>query len=256
MRLRSCRRISNPYSSRNEIVGTTNRSIEAIPSAWFRRIVLQPWDGGRLCRAMYLATEVWPTSVPSLRSSPWMRGAPQKGFAKLISRISCRNSRATLGRPGRRDFQRQKLRNPARCHRTIVSGRTIVTASRTVGASRYSNIKKSRSNALRAGRLGVLRRRTFNPKRDYLSFERTPRPEEVQEDPPEQIEELEHLAFIARFGRSGQADGICGRDTYETDTGKAPERPIKFRRCHSGSGQAHQRAKESRPIVGISINGD
>jgi hypothetical protein len=51
------------------------------------------------------------------------------------------------------------------------------------------------------------------PKRDYLSFERTPRPEEVQEDPPEQIEELEHPAFIARFGRSGQADGICGRDT-------------------------------------------
>src|SRR5881392_1048534 len=29
-------------------------------------------------------------------------------------------------------------------------GRTIVTASRTVGASRYSNIKISRSNALRA----------------------------------------------------------------------------------------------------------
>jgi hypothetical protein len=50
------------------------------------------------------------------------------------------------------------------------------------------------------------------PQRYYLSFERTPRPEEVQEDPPEQIEELEHPAFIARFGRSGQADGICGRD--------------------------------------------
>jgi hypothetical protein len=51
------------------------------------------------------------------------------------------------------------------------------------------------------------------PKRDYLSFKRTPRPEEVQEDPPEQIEKLEHPAFIARFGRSDQADGICGRDS-------------------------------------------
>jgi hypothetical protein len=92
-----------------------------------------------------------------------MRGAPQKGFAKLISRISCRTSRGTLGLPGRRrDFQRQKLRNPARCHRIIVSGRTIVTASRTVGASRYSNTKIKRSNGLRAGRLGVLRRSTFN----------------------------------------------------------------------------------------------
>ena len=37
-------------------------------------------------------------------------------------------------------------------------------------------------------------------KRDYLSLERTPRPEEIQEDPPEQIENLEHPAFIARFG--------------------------------------------------------
>jgi len=91
------------------------------------------------------------------------RSAPQKGFAKLISRISCRTSRATLGLPGRRrDFQRQTLRNPARCHRTIVSGRTIATASRTVGASRYSNMKIRRSNDLRAGRLAVLRRSTFN----------------------------------------------------------------------------------------------
>ena len=163
MRLRSCRRTSNPYSSRKEIVGTTKRSIEAIPSAWFRRNVLQPCDGGRRRRAMYLATEVWPTSMPSLRSSPWMRGAPQRGFARLISRISCRTSKGTLGLPGRRrDFQRQKLRNPARCHRRIVSGRTIVTASGTVGASRYSNMKIRRSNDLRARRLGVRRRSTFN----------------------------------------------------------------------------------------------
>src|SRR5258707_7784564 len=36
--------ISNPSSRRNEIVGTTNISIAAIPSAWLRRNVLQPWD--------------------------------------------------------------------------------------------------------------------------------------------------------------------------------------------------------------------
>ena len=91
------------------------------------------------------------------------RGAPQRGLARFISRISCRASRGTLGLPGRRrDFQRQKVRNPARCHRTIVSGRTIVTASRTVGASRYSNTKIKRSKDVRAGRLGALRRSTFN----------------------------------------------------------------------------------------------
>src|SRR5438309_10135905 len=38
---RACRRMSRPYRSRNEIVGTTNRSIAATPSAWLRRNVLQ-----------------------------------------------------------------------------------------------------------------------------------------------------------------------------------------------------------------------
>src|SRR5471032_1625354 len=61
---RPCRKINKAYSSRNEIVGTTKRSIDAIPSAWLRRNVFQPWDGGLLRVAMYLATEVWPTSMP------------------------------------------------------------------------------------------------------------------------------------------------------------------------------------------------
>src|SRR5205809_8099571 len=79
MHLRSCRRTSNPYSSRKEIVGTTNRSIEAIPSAWFRRNVLQPCGGGRRCRAMYLATEVWPTSSAELEElSMDARSAPER----------------------------------------------------------------------------------------------------------------------------------------------------------------------------------
>src|SRR3954468_22800427 len=30
------------------------------------------------------------------------------------------------------------------------------------------------------------------------------------------IEELEHPAFIARFGRSDQADGICDKDKYRS----------------------------------------
>src|SRR5450631_2116384 len=81
---RPCRRINKPYSSRNEIVGTTNRSIDAIPSAWLRRNVFQPWDGGLLRLAMYLATEVWPTSMPSLRSSPWILGAPQSGLGSCL----------------------------------------------------------------------------------------------------------------------------------------------------------------------------
>jgi hypothetical protein len=33
---------------------------------------------------MYLPTVAWHTAMPSLSSSPWMRGAPQSGLAMLI----------------------------------------------------------------------------------------------------------------------------------------------------------------------------
>src|SRR3954454_17938803 len=58
-----------------------------------------------------------------------MRGAPHSGLSTLIRRISARRSASICGRPPReRDFQRQYRRKPARCHRTRVSGRTIVMA--------------------------------------------------------------------------------------------------------------------------------
>jgi len=51
---------------------------------------------------------VCPTSMPSLSSSPCIRGAPQSGFARLISRIKQRMSGGVPGRPPRgQDFQRQ-----------------------------------------------------------------------------------------------------------------------------------------------------
>jgi hypothetical protein len=63
---------------------------------------------GRLLFTMYFATVVCPTSMPSLSSSPWIRGAPQSGFAILISRMSWRTSTGVLRRPPRgRDRQRQ-----------------------------------------------------------------------------------------------------------------------------------------------------
>src|SRR4030095_10924476 len=48
---------------------------------------------------MYLATVDWATSMPSLRSSPCIRGAPHSRLARLISRISRRISTGTSGRP-------------------------------------------------------------------------------------------------------------------------------------------------------------
>src|SRR4029078_9825887 len=45
---------------------------------------------------------------------------------------------------------------------------------------------------------------------EYLWLERRLRAKPPEEHPPDQVEQVAHGAFIARFGRSRQADGICG----------------------------------------------
>src|SRR5438045_8543442 len=50
-------------------------------------------------------------------------------------------------------------------------------------------------------------------KRYHLCLKRLSRPEEVDDHPLEQIQELEHPEFMARFGPSRRADGICDRDS-------------------------------------------
>src|SRR6476619_5089961 len=105
-----------------------------MPSAWLRRNVFHPCEGGPLLRAIYLVTLVWPISMPSLRSSPWILGAPHNGLAMLFSRISRRISNDTVGRPQRcRESQRQYDLKPARCQRMTVSGFTIVGALMVFG---------------------------------------------------------------------------------------------------------------------------
>ena len=118
-------------------------------------------QGGPRLRAIYSATLVLPTSMPSLRSSPWILGAPHNGLTMLISRINRRISNDTVGRPQqRRDFQRQYSLKPARCQRTTVSGRTIASASYILGNSRQMpNI--SRSIDANRSLLGLARRSTL-----------------------------------------------------------------------------------------------
>src|SRR5215469_14113328 len=72
----------------NVRVGTTQRSIAAMASAWLRRNVRHVCDGGPRCLIMYLETVDSATTKPSLRSSPWMRGAPHNGLSLLICRAS------------------------------------------------------------------------------------------------------------------------------------------------------------------------
>src|ERR1700757_4161903 len=77
--------------------------------------------------------------------------------------ISRRISAGTVGRPERgRYFQRRYDLNPARCHRTTVSGLTIVSALRVPGSKRYSATKIRRSTAVKFSRLGRCRRWTLS----------------------------------------------------------------------------------------------
>ena len=65
-------------------------------------------------------------------------------------------------RPLFRDFQRHQARNPSRCHRTMVSGRTRVIAPAILGKSWYSQTNKARSLPDNFGLFGAFRRRTFS----------------------------------------------------------------------------------------------
>ena len=70
------------------------------------------------------------TSKPSMRSSPWMRGAPHVGFSTTIRKINSRTSFDVCRLPmGLLTLETsfQYKRNPPLCQRTTVSG---VTARR------------------------------------------------------------------------------------------------------------------------------
>jgi hypothetical protein len=100
-RRRWCLRMTQTNSNLKPIVGTISKSIAAMPAAWSWRKVFQVCDRPRPLFAMYLATVDCATSIPSFSSSPWMRGAHQSRFARLISRIRRRISAGILGRPPR-----------------------------------------------------------------------------------------------------------------------------------------------------------
>src|SRR5438876_3530095 len=81
---------------------TVKKSIAITSGAWFFKNVRHACDGGRRGRTMYFETVASDTVRPSFSSSPWIRGAPQSGLARLIRRIRSRTSVLITGRPDRR----------------------------------------------------------------------------------------------------------------------------------------------------------
>src|SRR6266850_622586 len=100
--------------------------------------------------------------MPSLRSSPWILGAPHNGLAPLIWQIGWRISTVTAGRPQRCfDFHRQYDLNPPRCQRITVSGRTIASAPYILGNSRQTPPNINLSIETNRSLLGLARRSTL-----------------------------------------------------------------------------------------------
>jgi p-cumate 2,3-dioxygenase beta subunit len=97
------------------------------------------------------------TSMPSFTSSPWIRGAPQRGLAAAMRVISALISMLTEGRPpvGRPGSMVQYSRKRRRCHRRTVSGVTIRRGRLHPGHSRARAIQNTRSVRRSRGRVTV-----------------------------------------------------------------------------------------------------
>src|SRR6266478_2886754 len=98
------------------------------------------------------------TSIPSFRSSPWIRGAPQRGFAVAMRVIRVLISAWTAGRPPveRPESLLQYSRKRRRCHRRTVSAVTITRGCLHPAQTLASPTQKRRSVVRSLGRAVVL----------------------------------------------------------------------------------------------------
>ena len=139
-------------------MGTVKKSRATRSWTWLARNVRQVWDGG-VCRfGRSRETVRSATSIPSFCSSPWMRGAPHRGFAAAIRVTRALISALAGGRPpvGRRDSLVQCARKRRRCHRTTVSGATITMAALHPVQTLASPTHRRRSARRSRGRVTVL----------------------------------------------------------------------------------------------------
>lgn len=100
------------------------------------------------------------TSTPTLPNSPWIRRAPQSGFAAAIWLTNLRMAVPVRGRPARLCAERRvhRRRSHSRCHRTTVPGWTSTSGLRQCCHDLANTIQNSRSHVRRCGRLRVSRR--------------------------------------------------------------------------------------------------
>src|SRR6266850_900915 len=87
------------------------------------------------------------TSMPSLRSSPWILGAPHRGLAAVIRLTRALIAASTGGWPagGRPESVAQCRRKRRRCQRSTVAGATMTRACLQAGHTLDSQTQRSRS---------------------------------------------------------------------------------------------------------------
>src|ERR1700680_245708 len=144
-------------STSNVIVGTVKKSIAAIASRWFRRKVSQRLARSGSFGVRFIQREMVLSerSKPSMRSSPWIRGAPQVGFSATIRKINSRTSFGVGLLPTcfrTLEINRQYIRKPVRCQRTTVSGVTTRRACFHPDQARRAITQKSLSKGPKLGR--------------------------------------------------------------------------------------------------------
>src|SRR5262249_38787193 len=134
-------------------VGTTKKSTDTRSFTWLSRKARHVGEGGFVGRTMYFSTVALATAMPSLASSPTMRGEPQSGFAVDILPMRSRTAFATAGLPAlgweRRAQWSQNLR---RCHAMTVLGWTKTRTSRQPVQVRESHAHRRRSATLMRAR--------------------------------------------------------------------------------------------------------
>lgn len=115
IRRRWCARSTKTKSARPVTVGTVKKSIDTRAATWLARNVRHVWGGRGRRRRRKRETVCSEMSMQSCAISPWIRGAPQSGFAALICSRSVRRAASVVGRPGRdcreRAVQRRRSHN-------------------------------------------------------------------------------------------------------------------------------------------------
>jgi hypothetical protein len=125
-------------------------------SRWLRRNAGQRFAGSGCVGVRFIQREIVcsETSKPSIRSSPWMRGAPHVGFSTTIRKISSLTSFEIRLLPTgvlNPEISRRYRRKPAWCQPTTVSGVTTIRACFHSAQNRPAAIQKSLSSDANLG---------------------------------------------------------------------------------------------------------